>query len=678
MRRIWICPILVFTGLFCFHSLKAWGLFPILFPDETRYMLGARVLPFAEAEIPSYLFFAVYRFVKLFDPDFMNAMRILNALFFTLGGVFIYLLARMVCKPALALFLAAASLMLPFSFITAFFMPEALYFFVVWALVWMMVRYGSLDAAHQGALFGAVIGILSLIKVHALFLLPGAAVYIALMQARNEKWSARPVVHSIAALVAVCFSVKLFGNWLFAGSSGVALFGGPYSAALQEGLQSFELPVLLWAFLYNLAGHIVVLGFIYGVPVLFALGLAVHQRSRENNGAYKALYRLPVACLALLPPLVVMAAMFASLNAAASFDYDFSIGELQGRYFSFLFPGFILIMGYAISLEKNDVRQGMKERLWGLAPLACFLYAVGTSLRGYSLLFIPHYPDACVLFSPDIPWLTLGMQLLLALSAVLWLFSRRAAALCFLFAFIPVYIFGYCLDSHVIYRTYASGRTAIAQGAETARELLGDERNAVTIYARKNTKWAYVFLFYLEQKSDRVIEYESPDETDLERMVPGSKWAIILDAAHPPPDSVTFAMPLVITNDPKESTWIYRTEDFSYSVDMADAARKWPVKSVEETDGEIVIRYRISLPPHYSLSLDAEAADGKTGAGYDILVGGTTHRLLGKDDFLRLRDMGPNDEIRIEPASDGESGTPSPFHGIRKVCVEPVRHFLRP
>jgi len=148
----------LFAVIAIFHAFKGLGCNPSLFPDETTYNYGIRIDSFKETPVPNYLYYAVYLAINLFGDSFLNAARIMNAIFFTSASFFIFLIARMLCSFKLALFIAVISVMLPYSQYTVFLMPESLNIFCFWFFSWFVLRernpISPIFAAYSGAISG--------------------------------------------------------------------------------------------------------------------------------------------------------------------------------------------------------------------------------------------------------------------------------------------------------------------------------------------------------------------------------------------------------------------------------------------------------------------------------------------------------------------------------------------
>src|SRR5689334_5562142 len=77
------------------------GLNPAIFADEWYYSKMARLMPLSEAIVPSYLYLWLARGSLSCGTDFLDCIRVGNAVFFAGAGVFLYLVARVYLRPAL-------------------------------------------------------------------------------------------------------------------------------------------------------------------------------------------------------------------------------------------------------------------------------------------------------------------------------------------------------------------------------------------------------------------------------------------------------------------------------------------------------------------------------------------------------------------------------------------------
>ena len=216
---------------------RSLGLYPGIFMDEWYYSKMARLAPLSEAVVPSYLYLLVFGASSSCGPGFLDCVRIGNILFHVGAAPFLYLVARRVAPAPLACAVALLALLAPLNLYTTFFMPESMYFFGFSVLAWVAIAGVAWRVWTHALLAGAVLGLMSLVKVHALFLLPALCLYLVYAHraraagAAGEPWLARGLGAALLAALAAA-AVKLLLGWLLAGDAGLT----PYAAlALPDG-----------------------------------------------------------------------------------------------------------------------------------------------------------------------------------------------------------------------------------------------------------------------------------------------------------------------------------------------------------------------------------------------------------------------------------------------------------
>lgn len=112
---------------------------PICVTDEWYYSLSSRKMIEMQPETPCYLYYLVYSLTNLCGDGFLEAAKLLNVLLFSTANMFIYLITKKVASKNYAIMVVLLSLVWPFNIYTLFFMPESMYFFVFWVLIWFLV-----------------------------------------------------------------------------------------------------------------------------------------------------------------------------------------------------------------------------------------------------------------------------------------------------------------------------------------------------------------------------------------------------------------------------------------------------------------------------------------------------------------------------------------------------------
>ena len=125
-------------AVFVFLILRNVGLYPWIFSDEYSYSQASRLIKAAASNTPLYIYYYVYRVTRHAGTAFLDAARLLNALFLVGAAPFIYQVARKVTSKWIAVLVAMLSLLAPINTYTAYFMPEAMYFFVFWWMTWFI------------------------------------------------------------------------------------------------------------------------------------------------------------------------------------------------------------------------------------------------------------------------------------------------------------------------------------------------------------------------------------------------------------------------------------------------------------------------------------------------------------------------------------------------------------
>ena len=253
---------------FLYH--RNFGLQPTVFADEWYYSKMARLTPLAEAIVPSYLYLRIFGASKACGDGFLECVRAGNLAFFLAAAPFVYLVTRRFAGGLVAFAVTVFTTLAPFNVYTAYFMPESTYYFGFWVLSWVaLARKGWHPLAHALAL-GAILGAMSLLKVHALFLIPALCLFLVYASwhraclAPSFGWLLRGV--AMAAAAGVCTVLVKFGlGWLLAGDAGLSLLGPFYQGAVNSGGGS-RLALLNPAFI-NGRGHLMALTIVYGVPL---------------------------------------------------------------------------------------------------------------------------------------------------------------------------------------------------------------------------------------------------------------------------------------------------------------------------------------------------------------------------------------------------------------------------
>lgn len=216
------------------------GILPKLMQDEYIYASQARNLPFSEHSFSNYLFSWVMGATKLCSGDsFYTCAKFINTTMFLAALIFVYLIAIRLLDQLWSVVVTSITALSPLAIQVSFFMPETMYFMVMTITVWL-----ALVASEQGKYslwvsVGAVLGLASLVKPHAIFLLPAIAVFALMVEVRRAEGTLKKYVYPPLLIIASFFITKAILGFAFAGNEGLRIFGG-YGSLFESATKVIE------------------------------------------------------------------------------------------------------------------------------------------------------------------------------------------------------------------------------------------------------------------------------------------------------------------------------------------------------------------------------------------------------------------------------------------------------
>lgn len=520
-------------------ALVAWyllqrtlGLSPGVFADEWYYSKMARLMPLSEATLPSWLYLLVFGASSSCGPGFLDCARAGNILFHVGAAPFLYLVARRAMPPMLACAVALLALLLPLNLYASFFMPESMYFFGFAVLAWVALGGLAWRAPLHALAAGAVLGLMSLVKVHAVFLLPALCLYLVYasrVRAAGGPWIARGLGCAALALATAAL-VKLLLGWLLAGEAGLTLFGAFYGAGADSASQR-SLLSRLYPISVSARGHAMALTALLAIPVA-ALLHALFQRDtwRADN---------PRGPLVVFTVLALGSALGLAVLYTASIAHE---GPMEGlrlhsRYYSFALP-LLLIAGAAATRAEEKPPAGRSA----LAPaltvmvLAVLLAAAWVRLSGFDPR-ITDSPEYTALLKHEGPvfWLFVVQALLLAL----WLRYRRVAAWGALLVALPLALFA--TDREVdTYLGHLKAASPADRAGLAARDLIPPaERSATMIVA--NGADLFRTQFHIDYPEMTLLDMPDGAPIEAYRLPSQARWLVAV-GRHPLPQGMVPAI----------------------------------------------------------------------------------------------------------------------------------------
>jgi len=455
------------------------GLNPAIFADEWYYSKMARLMPLSEAIVPSYLYLWLFRGSLACGDGFLDCVRIGNALFWVGGGAMFYLVARNVMPRLGAIVLAVGCLLAPTNLFTAFFMPEASYYFGFAVLSWVALSPSGWTHAQRALGAGLVVGLMTLVKVHAVFLIPATSLFLALLAWQDGRRIGQALL--AAALVPVlAFAVKFGVGYLIAGEPALSVFGSFYGNTASSTGNTSKLALLGPAFI-NFRGHLMALTLLASLPLAMLLHLLLSRAARRQSGG--ALGRLQLWTFLMLGS---TAGLTVAYTASISGIGPNEVLRLHIRYYAFVLPLLVMLAAAAFvrpaalsNALPNPLLAGARRTAW---LVAAFLLAV----LAFALWRLPTYAITPV-DAPEISGLDLdaapgiALAALSALVLLLWARGSRHAATVYLFLALPLVLW----SGHYITNAYLNqlrpGWPADNGGRFARANVPVAERNEITV-----------------------------------------------------------------------------------------------------------------------------------------------------------------------------------------------------
>lgn len=426
---------LLAVGIFLFQ--RNHGLYPSIFADEWYYSKMTRLEPFELALVPSWLYLWLMRSLSEAGGErFLEAVRLGNLAFLLGAAPLLYATARRFASKPMAYAVAAASTLAPLNLYSAYFMPETTYYFGFCLLTWIALTRNGWHWATHAAVAGAVIGLMSLVKVHALFLLPGLCLFLgyrAWYRSHARAWIV-PALSAAALAAASAVALKFGLGWLIAGDAGLHLFGQFYGRAATTATSS--VPGLVKPALIVGAGHGGTLALLAALPLaLLVHGMCTRVLERVPSAATTATTATAAHPGALVLYTFLMLCSAGGLTVLYTASLNFmgpdELMRLHLRYYSFVFP----LLWLAAGAAAGDAPRR--------APLLRLVLALGLCLALWmTLKYLPLYRILMV-DGPDITGIDLAHPGTIALAVLQgglllgWAAGLRVAPLLFVVVALP-------------------------------------------------------------------------------------------------------------------------------------------------------------------------------------------------------------------------------------------------
>ena len=386
---------LLFVGVVSYSFFRVLGNLPDVMSDELIYSSAARHQAWSTVGIPDYFYYWVYSSTNACGIGFYACSQALNVSFSLAAGALLFSVATKYSPRWIALLVALWFVLGPMAAYNSYFMPESMYFFFFMLVIWQLTRATEQTGLKFWGLTGALVGLLSLVKPHGLFLVPAIATYIVFINWRKtSRWIVRILIDLVSLGVSV-IATKFSLGLIFAGPSGLSFFGS-YSGTLTstlgtsastvatEGISHAVTSTNPIAFIFGQIGvQVIAVCFVAAVPIVSVIATGVRRESMDGptNDLRKFSSLLGFLFIWMIP----IIAVFSNTIRLAGED---SANRIMLRYYEFLIP---LALVAAAGMAGRLKASGAVWQRWlyatAIGALAITGYAY-IQAAGYNLQFV--------------------------------------------------------------------------------------------------------------------------------------------------------------------------------------------------------------------------------------------------------------------------------------------------
>jgi len=637
---------------------RNFGVHPVVFADEWYYSKMVRLQPLAEAIVPSYLYLWLFGASSSCGAGFLDCVRAGNIAFYLAGAPFLYLTARRFTGVRWAAAIALLSTLAPLNIYTLFFMPEATYYFGFCVLSWVLLALPGRTLWQVAALAGAVLGTMSLVKVHALFLLPSLCLYLLYAgwhggDPSSRRWLARGLGAALLAGV-LTVAIKFALGYLLAGDAGLSLLGPFYSASSGGGADP---AARLAATLVSTRGHLMALALLLGLPLALLLhGLCSDALRRRG---------------APVNPLLVYAFLMLGAGAGMTVVYAGTIAHvghnealrLHMRYYSFTFPLLWMVTAAAIAgarsahpeqrhPEQRDAAVRRPWLRWSIAaPVTLLLVIGGFQLPGYVMNMVDGPDIAALQPGHTAGYVVLALQLAVLLA---WAARRWNAPRLFMLVVLPVtLVLGQ--GASVMFTNYYRIDKAGDRAGLLARQMVpANERGQMTIVC-VDPQQLMRAQFHIDHPDTRPMYMEGHFPIEEYQLPLDQKWILVIgEHALPPSVKIVhrgpdFALGRLPAPAPIVARVSLQTLDPAVvtAVDGMSGPEGWGRWSDSE---RVTLHFARPLPRHVGMMLRGRAFDVNATLPFRLEVG-TGATMVSKE----FRLGGAPQSIGLQFETDGNA-----------------------
>jgi len=487
--------------------------------DEYSYVIDAHYRSLGEASYPNHLFQLLYSTTKLCGTEFYSCTRSLNAIFVIGGAIFLYFLAKYVSSNKwLAFAIGLGAILGSYGTYTSYFMPEAIFNFPMIVFFWAVIRYSKTDNLLAWAGFGLILGIASLAKPHAFFVLPAVIIYILLIQRASKERYLLGTLFKSGVFLASFFASKFLFGFLISGERGLSVLG-KYASIPQAGGLATEAIVKNSGLnvIGTSWGQTLMVTMIIGV----ALPVAVHAILSGFRRRDSLIFDNHSAGTLIGLSLLNMMAVSAIFEAWGNLDV-----WMHTRYYSYLIPLSAIVLLEAYSRSHIESRTLLKKSVvatfLGIATVALFTAAIPYGANWIDAPDFKFHIDNLVLSSTLI--------LVSIALAIWWLWDSKTPMLIAIFVSVFSSVLSGTHISNFLVTNFGQDSTHDQLG-RVLRNFLPQEELDRTVLIGDNQTLLERALFVAKTGEAQMIN-SGEEEIAIETLDPEARWVVKVGEAN--------------------------------------------------------------------------------------------------------------------------------------------------
>lgn len=528
----WVVPVVALGVIWVMTRIMT--VLPKILGDELIYSNNARHTALADSSVPNYLFNMLYSTTSNFGYGFYTAAKVYNLVFLVGFAAVVYFAARLIAKPGVSFVVAMIALVGPISAYASYFTPEMMFYFGCALVIYFALRFHARTGFAKWALLGFGLGLVTLVKPHALFLTAPLVAYIVYLAFKGEGngWlkSIARVFSFGLALVVTKFAI----GYAFAGEKGLSIFGGSYDSSAASALQQVgktdpsvmldpsvaaissggPVGITAWQILFHVSYTLM----FFAVPLILT-GIQTVRAFRtkgEPSETTKVSFFLFVALIAL----VFVSAGFVAYSSAFGETLQ---NRVMIRYYEYLIPFLPLTL---LPLGNHIPKLG-KAAKWSILAgsviwLIVALPNMGTVVPG---LFTDSSMMASAIKSgiPLAVFAALGVGML-----AYWLFKPDTGSQVWLYGFAPLVIVVYAISCYTNMTVPSSIVGMYTNSSRFAHDNLTDEERQKMLVIGNNPQNVQAAQLWLDSPTATGQAVPEGSEINLNDLGEDIKFILVI------------------------------------------------------------------------------------------------------------------------------------------------------